>query len=79
MLYEKTLSRKVIALSSKAIIEVDANGTSNGGKHIKQGWFGRSLKFLAKPFLLLCGRSKSPKNGPTKQPASMGRILNIML
>ncbi|PMD36578.1 ABC transporter-like protein [Hyaloscypha variabilis F] len=79
MLYEKTLSRKVIALSSKAVIEVDTNGTSRGGKHSKQSWLSRSLEFLAKPFLLLCSRSKTPKNDPAKKPASMGRILNIML
>jgi hypothetical protein len=79
MLYEKTLSRKVIALSSKAIIEADTNGISSGGKPAKQSWFSRKLGFLAKPFLLLCGRRKPPKNDPAKQPASMGRILNIML
>lgn len=79
MLYEKTLSRKVIALSSKAVIEIDTNGTSNGGKPAEQSWFGRSLEFLAKPYLLLCGRRNSPKIDPAKQPASMGRILNIML
>lgn len=79
MLYEKTLSRKVIALSSKAVIEVDTNGTFRGRKNSKQSWFGQSLEFLAKPFLLLCSRSKTPKNDPTKKPSSMGRILNIML
>lgn len=79
MLYEKTLSRKVIALSSKAIIEADTNGTSNGGKPAKHSWFSQTLDFLAKPFLLLCGRRNAPKNDPVKQPASMGRILNIML
>jgi hypothetical protein len=80
MLYEKTLSRKVIALSSKAIIEVDTSGTSNGGKPAEHSWFGRTLGFLAKPLLMLCGRKKGPKNDPAKQqPASMGRILNIML
>jgi hypothetical protein len=79
MLYEKTLSRKVIALSSNAIVEVDTNGTSNGGKPAERSWFGRTLEFLAKPFSLLCGGRKMPKNDPTKKPASMGRILNIML
>jgi hypothetical protein len=79
MLYEKTLSRKVIALSSKAIIEVDTNGTLNGGKSAEQSWFNRALGFLAKPFILLCSSRKSPKIDPAKQPASMGRILNIML
>jgi hypothetical protein len=79
MLYEKTLSRKVIALSSKAIVEVDTNGSLNGGKHIEQRWLVRTIEFLAKPFVLLCSRKKSPKIDPAKQPASMGRILNIML
>lgn len=79
MLYEKTLSRKVIALSSKAIVEIDTNGTANGGKSVEQSWFGRTLGFLAKPFALLCGSRKSPKSDSTKKPASMGRILNIML
>jgi hypothetical protein len=79
MLYEKTLSRKVIALSSKAVAEVDTDGTSNGGKPAQKNWFSRTLGGLARPFLLLCGSKKIPKNDPSKQPASMGRILNIML
>ncbi len=79
MLYEKTLSRKVIALSSKAVAEVDTDGTSNGGKLAQKHWFSRTLAFLARPFLLLCGSRKISKNDSSKQPASMGRILNIML
>jgi hypothetical protein len=79
MLYEKTLSRKVIALSSKAIVEIDTNGNSNGGKPTYQSLFGRILDFLTGPFRLLCGSRKLPNNDPTKKPASMGRILNIML
>ena len=79
MLYEKTLSRKVIALSSKAVAEVDTDGTSNGGKPAQKKWFSRTLGFLAKPFFWLRGSRKIPKNDPSKEPASMGRILNIML
>jgi hypothetical protein len=80
MLYEKTLSRKVISMSSKAIIEFSTDGTSNGGaKHAQQGRLDRTLEFLTKPFRLLCGRSKRATEVASNKPASMGKMLNIML
>jgi hypothetical protein len=80
MLYEKTLSRKVISMSSKAIIAVTTDGTSNGAtKHTEKSRLNGALEFLTKPFRLLCGRSKSPKDASANKPATMGKILNIML
>ncbi len=80
MLFEKTLSRKVVSVSSKAIVEVpagrNANGNGNGNAHIKRSnasWFQRIGALLAK----VCGHRKAKKVGG-KDFASMGKILNLM-
>jgi len=81
MLYEKTLSRKVISMSSKAIVEVHTDGASNGcTKYTKQSRLDRALEFVTLPFRLLCSRKKRAKDvAEASKTASMGKILNIML
>lgn len=74
MLYMKTLSRKVVSVSSKAIIEVDCDGSNSNQKGL--GWFRRSLRLLMNPIHRLCGtRQKKPDK---KDLATMGKIMNLM-
>lgn len=84
MLYEKTLSRKVVSVSSKPIVEVDldeitgANGNGNG--HVKFIDLSRSQKvrrFLAKPFSWMW-RKKAVRVEKKRDFASMGKIINLM-
>jgi hypothetical protein len=82
MLFEKTLSRKVVSVSSKAIVEVtiesNANGNGNGRghghiKHSDPSRLQRIRALLAK----VCGHRKA-KKVEKKDFASMGKILNLM-
>lgn len=80
MLYEKTLSRKVVSVSSKARIEENSEQTTNG--HAKQtdssGW-RRWLSYVLYPLQTCCGnRFKKAKSPDKKELASMGKILNLM-
>lgn len=84
MLYEKTLSRKVVSVSSKPVVDVDldeitiANGHGNG--HVKFIDLTRSQKvwrFLAKPFSWM-SRKKVVEVEKKKGFASLGKILNLM-
>jgi hypothetical protein len=89
MLYEKTLSRKAVSISTKPKETTDtgdstngSNGTSNGGiaatsKTIDQPFwrriFSRFWSTMSVPFV---SRSKQPEK--KKELATMGKILNLM-
>lgn len=82
MLYEKTLSRKVVSLSSKPVVEADGDDTLNGNgngtyKHEDPSRLGKVENCLMMPFRWLSSKSKAKK---TKKPdtASMGKIMNLM-
>ncbi|KAE8448168.1 hypothetical protein EG329_009772 [Mollisiaceae sp. DMI_Dod_QoI] len=82
MLYEKTLSRKVVSLSSKPVVEVDSemavNGNGNGViKHEELSRLGKVRNCMAVPFRWLSSRSKT-KQVTKKDTASMGKIMNLM-
>lgn len=84
MLYEKTLSRKVVSLSSKPVIEVDGEGMANGNgnghghfKHEELSRIGKVRNCLMMPFRWLGGKSKAKKE-KKKDTASMGKIMNLM-
>lgn len=88
MLYEKTLSRKVVSVSSKPIVEIDveqvANGNGNGHingngvvKLVDPTRAERLRRFLAKP-LAWMWHKKARKAEKKKDFASMGKILNLM-
>lgn len=88
MLYEKTLSRKVVSVSSKPVVEVDlgeaviadGNGHLNGNGHVKLVDATRSQRiwrFLMKPFAWIW-RKKPAKVEKKTDFASMGKILNLM-
>jgi len=76
MLYEKTLSRKVVSVSSKP--EEDGN-TTNGAKHGPLSRWQQVVNFFKTWF-----RSKKEvvvvESAPEKSPelASMGKIMNLM-
>ncbi|CZT09056.1 related to bile acid transporter [Rhynchosporium graminicola] len=77
MLYEKTLSRKVVSISSKAIIEIDPETMANdGAKDPDRGQLRKVKDVLMAPFRWLGGRSK--KVDKPKDLASMGKIMNLM-
>jgi len=80
MLYEKTLSRKVVSVSSKARIEDNSRPIPAGaGKQAELSPWGRVLRYLVMPFRSLCGpshRAKAPDK--SSELASMGKILNLM-
>ncbi|KAF8849022.1 ABC transporter-like protein [Acephala macrosclerotiorum] len=82
MLYEKTLSRKVVSLSSKPIIEVDREGMANGNgnghfKYEELSRLGKVRNYLVMPFRWLGGKSKT-KKVKNQDTASMGKIMNLM-
>lgn len=74
MLYEKTLSRKVVSVSSKA--RVDENSKMNGNgvpKKTGRSFWSKVVEFLRKPF-----GSKAKTSEKSKELASMGKIMNLM-
>jgi hypothetical protein len=77
MLYEKTLHRKVVSVSSKAIIEINTDTISNGvGKHEQPSRTTKVLNLVLAPWRWACGsRKKATEN---KDIASMGKIMNLM-
>lgn len=88
MLYEKTLSRKVVSVSSKPIVEIDAeraadrdsNSHTNGNgvaKLVDPTRAARLRGVLSKP-LAWMWRKKARKAEKKKDFASMGKILNLM-
>jgi hypothetical protein len=78
MLYEKTLSRKVVSISSKTIVEVNLDITTNGvSKHVESRTWKVALNYLISPFKY-CFVRRSKSASKEKQLASMGKILNLM-
>lgn len=77
MLYEKTLSRKVVSVSSKAIIEVEPERIPNGhSKDTDRSRLEKVKDVVMMPFRWLGGRSKKAEK--PKDFASMGKIMNLM-
>jgi len=74
MLYEKTLSRKVVSISTKARTEGQLNG--NGKKNV-QSRFMKALAYVTYPFTACWGRSNTKPTDETDL-ATMGKILNLM-
>jgi hypothetical protein len=77
MLYEKTLSRKVVSISSKPQGEAI---TSNGvGKHNERTRARKALDYILRPFRSKKGASKDAKTvEKAKELATMGKIMNLM-
>lgn len=88
MLFEKSLSRKTISVSTKPKEDEHANEQANGrngtsgtndnsAKETTLPWWKKGLKIIVNPFSSCFGlRSKEPKK--PKEPATMGKILNLM-
>jgi hypothetical protein len=77
MLYEKTLSRKVVSVSTKARANENVDAITKGdGKHVSQ--LTRFFERLLNPFRLCCGRSNRVKPTDEIELATMGKILNLM-
>ena len=75
MLYEKTLSRKVVSVSSKARgDESDKMNGSGPGKKTARSWWTKTSKLLRTPF----GSKKANTSQISKELASMGKIMNLM-
>jgi hypothetical protein len=78
MLYEKTLSRKVVSISSKTIVEVNLDITTNGAsKQVESRNWKVALNYLISP-VKYCFFRRSKSASKEKQLASMGKILNLM-
>jgi hypothetical protein len=79
MLYEKTLSRKVVSISTKARPGDNDVAVANG--NVKEAGPSRLRKVidgLTTPFRLCGGRSKRAKSSSENELATMGKILNLM-
>lgn len=89
MLFEKSLSRKTVTISAKLKGNEHANGETNGvtetngniingiTKEPAAPWWKKKFNSVAAPFLSCFGlRAKEVKK--PKEPASMGKILNLM-
>jgi len=79
MLYEKTLSRKVVSISSEAKPTSNENGATNGAKMKEEshGSWERTLGYLSLPYRTCCGRRKA-KSPEKEELATSGKILNLM-
>ncbi|TVY13303.1 ATP-dependent bile acid permease, partial [Lachnellula arida] len=80
MLYEKTLSRKVVSVSSKPEEDDNSkNGTNGSAKSESRSRWRKAVDYLKKPFQ---SKTKTPvlESVPEKSPelASMGKIMNLM-
>ena len=79
MLYEKTLSRKVVSVSSKPEEHNSTSGTNGSVKIVRRSRWGKAVEYLKKPFQ---SKKKTPvlESVPEKSPelASMGKIMNLM-
>jgi hypothetical protein len=74
MLYEKTLSRKVVSVSSKARPDETPKMNGNGfAKKAGRSCWTKMVDFLGRPF-----RSKTKTVDKSKELASMGKIMNLM-
>jgi len=81
MLYEKTLSRKVVSVISKAIIEVDSEAgviLNGGAKYTDRSRVERIQEYLMKPFRWVFNRTKGIKKDKKEDVASIGKIMNLM-
>jgi len=78
MLYEKTLTRKVVSISTRARTDDNSNLIPNGNGKIKpaHGWRKAAGSVLS-PIRACFGRSKA-KSSDKDELATMGKILNLM-
>lgn len=78
MIYEKTLSRKVVSISSKAIIEIEPELLFNGtSAQVDSSGFHKVRDVFMVPFRWLRVGSKKGME-KKKDLASMGKIMNLM-
>ncbi len=75
MLYEKTLSRKIIGAHAQPAEKPDADVDGSLSEPAKPKAYP---KILWKRLSAWMRGSSRPKKIPLKQPASMGKILNLM-
>ena len=79
MLYEKTLARKVVSISSEAKPKAHEMGTINGtiNKEEHERAWKKVVRLFLLPYRACCGRAKvkTPEN---EELATSGKILNIM-
>jgi hypothetical protein len=78
MLYEKTLSRKIVSISTKARPEKNGNVANGNGKQADRFRWRKVLDSAITPFRLCWGRSNTTKTSDEKELATMGKILNLM-
>ncbi|KAH8813056.1 ABC transporter-like protein [Xylogone sp. PMI_703] len=79
MLYEKTLSRKVISISAKPVLEEDLDGSNGVGKDVAYSPARKVISYLMRPVRFLRGSYKVRKPADkSKDHATMGKILNLM-
>lgn len=78
MLYEKTLSRKVVSISTKARPEENGNASNGNRKQASRSGWKKALDIAIRPFRLCWSRPKATKTSDEKELATMGKILNLM-
>jgi hypothetical protein len=78
MLYEKTLSRKVVSISSKARTEENHESTNGHAKQTDTVGWRKPLKYFTYFFRSCCGDRSKAKSQKEDELASMGKILNLM-
>jgi hypothetical protein len=75
MLYEKTLSRKVVSISSEAQPDDTAKLNGNGvTKKARNSLWARTIDFFGRSL----GLRKEKVKDKSKELASMGKIMNLM-
>ncbi|KAH7121179.1 hypothetical protein B0J11DRAFT_581926 [Dendryphion nanum] len=87
MLYEKTLNRKILGAkqdekeeehaNGNGVSNGNGNGEANGNVHPKKGWRGFPQSIFH-TFKSTFSRQPKVEEKKEKEPASMGKILNLM-
>ena len=78
MLFEKTLSRKVVSISAKARPDENLENTNGHTSKSKTSIWWRPFEYAAYLFRPCCGDRSKEKSKKNDELASMGKILNLM-
>ncbi|RFU32735.1 hypothetical protein B7463_g3630, partial [Scytalidium lignicola] len=79
MLYEKTLSRKVVSVSAKPVAQEELNGSNGTTKSTTHSPTQKVIDYIMRPFRFLRGSYKMRKPvDKSKDLATMGKIMNLM-
>ena len=78
MLFEKTLSRKIVSISTKVRPDENLENTNGHASKMKTSMWWRPFEYVAYLFRPCCEDRSRAKSKKKDELASMGKILNLM-